>query len=446
MKSKTGAFILAMVGLVGAIGCGAGSGSGSANQASAASPSGTAASSSGTAAVPATLAAATSNNTSSSSSFAGTSNGNIAPGNVSKVSFHDLLYPGASTKIYVHVMPWWGESSHINIGYNSADPAEVHLQITDMISRGVDGLILDWYGPQSTQENNALIAIMNEAQQHPGFEFAACEDQGALTGASDVTAKLISDVNYIYSTFEQSPNYMHKNGRPVIVLFGEETLSINWTQVAASVQGNPLFIWQNNGGFTEPQSAGSFSWVGLTGNATDPGLSYLDSFYQTALATTGMQTFGSGYKGFNDSIAPWGSNRLLDQQCGQTWLSTLADISNHYSSGNQLANIQIPTWNDYEEGTEIETGIDNCVSISASVTGQTLSWNISGQENTLHHYAIFATTDGVNLSPVGTVNAGTHSANLGAYSLSKGSYTLYVQAVGQPSILNHMSGPVAYSQ
>ena len=443
MKSRTGAFILAMVGLVGTIGCGSGSGSGSANQAAAASPA--AGSPAGTTAAT-TLAAATSNNTSASDSFAGTSNGNMQPGNVSKVSFRDLLYSGASTKIYVHVMPWWGESSHINIGYDSADPAEVKLQINDMISRGIDGLVLDWYGPQSTHENNALIAILNEAQQHPGFEFAACEDAGALTGAPDVTAKLIADVNYIYSTFEQSSNYMRKNGQPVIFLFGEETLQINWTQVAASIQGNPVFIWRNSGGFTEPQSAGSFSWVGLTSNPADPGLAYLDSFYQTALAAPAKQTFGSGYKGFNDSIAPWGSNRLLDQQCGQTWLTTLADISNHYSSGNQLNNIQIPTWNDYEEGTEIETGIDNCVTISASVTGQTLSWSISGQENTLHHYAIFATADGVNLVPLGTVNAGTHSADLGSYSLSAGTYTLYVQAVGQPGLLNQMSGPVAYSR
>jgi hypothetical protein len=68
---------------------------------------------------------------------------------------------------------------------------------------------------------------------------------------------------------------MLKNGHPVIVLFGEETLQINWTQVAASVQGNPLFIWRNSTGFTQPQSAGSFSWVGLTSNPADPGLAYL---------------------------------------------------------------------------------------------------------------------------------------------------------------------------
>jgi hypothetical protein len=84
--------------------------------------------------------------------------------------------------------------------------------------------------------------------------------------------------------------------------------------------------------------------------------------------------------------------------------------------------------------------------VACGSVGQTLSWSISGQENTIHHYAIFATADGENLVPLGTVKAGTHSADLGSYSLSTGTYTLYVQAVGQPSILNHMSKPVAYSR
>ena len=80
------------------------------------------------------------------------------------------------------------------------------------------------------------------------------------------------------------------------------------------------------------------------------------------------------------------------------------------------------------------------------IGGTDSQWSISGQENTLHHYAIFATADGDNLVPLSTVRAGTHSADLGSYSLSTGTYTLYVQAVGQPSILNHMSKPVAYSR
>jgi hypothetical protein len=76
-----------------------------------------------TAVVPSTtLALETGNNTSTANSFGGQSNGNPGPGNVSKVDTHSLLYAGATTKIYAHVMPWWGSSSHTDIGYNSNDP------------------------------------------------------------------------------------------------------------------------------------------------------------------------------------------------------------------------------------------------------------------------------------------------------------------------------------
>src|SRR4029077_11852247 len=93
-----------------------------------------------------TLAAQTANNTSAANSFLKQSNGNAGAGNVSKVDVHSLLYPGATTKIYAHMMVWFGGSNHMNVGYNSADAGQVHSQITDMISRGIDGVIIDWYG------------------------------------------------------------------------------------------------------------------------------------------------------------------------------------------------------------------------------------------------------------------------------------------------------------
>ena len=46
---------------------------------------------------------------------------------------------------------------------------------------------------------------------------------------------------------------------------------------------------------------------------------------------------------------------MVNQNCGQTWLATLNEIGSYYNSGQQLDSIQIPTWNDYEEGDEIET-------------------------------------------------------------------------------------------
>ena len=389
------------------------------------------------------MATLTANNTSTSNTFAGTANGNIKPGSVSKVPLRNLLYTGATTKIYAHIMGWWGSPSHVNVGYNSTDPTQALRQVQDMISRGIDGTIVDWYGPDDTFIDGAMQAIKSAAEQNSGFEFAVCEDWGALRTAPDVNAKLIADVTYIYNTYEQSPNYMRKGGRPVIFLFGEEQLNINWPQVIASVPGNPLFIWENAGGFTMPGSSGGYGWIGLTNNPNDMGLAYLDDFYNNAVAHVGEHAFGAPYKGFDDSIASWGSNRKLNQQCGQTWLATFADISKHYSASNQLENIQIPTWNDYEEGTEIESGIDNCVSIAASVSGQTLNWVISGQENTIDHYNVYVSSDGQNMSPLGEVPAGTHSMNLSGYQLPPGQVALYVEAVGQPGMMNHLSGPAS---
>ena len=44
---------------------------------------------------------------------------------------------------------------------------------------------------------------------------------------------------------------------------------------------------------------------------------------------------------------------------------TIAEAGKYYSTTNQMLGIQLVTWNDYEEGSEIESGIDNCVTVSA---------------------------------------------------------------------------------
>jgi hypothetical protein len=90
-------------------------------------------------------------------------------------------------------------------------------------------------------------------------------------------------------------------------------------------------------------------------------------------------------------------------------------------------------------------GIDNCVSVGASVSGNALSWNIKGNENTIHHYTVFISTDGQNLMAVTDVPAGTHSLDLGQYGFAQGAYNIYVKAVGQPSIRNQMSGVVGWT-
>ena len=107
--------------------------------------------------------------------------------------------------------------------------------------------------------------------------------------------------------------------------------------------------------------------------------------------------------------------------------------------------LQIATWNDYEEGTSIEDGIDNCVFLIPSQSGSTISWSVNGNENTIDHYTVFISTDGTNLSPLVDVPSGTHAVDLNSANLSVSTtYFVFVKAVGLPSIQNKMSPAIAY--
>ncbi|HMC32596.1 MAG TPA: PKD domain-containing protein, partial [Candidatus Angelobacter sp.] len=403
-----------------------------------------------------TLTAETGNNTSTASSFVAQTTGNIGPSNISKAPTRSLLYSGSAAKIYAHYLPWFGFGDHMNIGYVSSDTLQIQKQVNDMISRGLDGAVIDWYGRGQSSKHFASYDLaaqgfMHESELHPGFNFAIMHDAGALkscaaTVGCDVTQTLIDDLNYANVTYSGSPAYLRSGGQPVIYFFGHELYTIDWTRVSAGVAGNPMFIFRNGSGFSKPQSSGAFSWVAPeTVTATNlMALSYLDNYYKTAISTSFASDYstGSGYKGFNDTLALWGTNRIIDQQCGQTWLQSLADAGKYYSATKQMLGIQLVTWNDYEEGSEIETGIDNCVTVSASVTGTVVSWSITGQMNTVDHFTIFASQDGENLMWLADAPITASSLDMAQFGLNSGNYILYVEAVGKPSLTNKMSAGV----
>jgi glycosyl hydrolase family 71 len=386
------------------------------------------------------------NNTSAANNFPTQSNGNLGANNVSKVDIHSLLYPGATTKIFAHLMLWFGQSKHMNVGYSSNDAAQVQRQVEDMISRGIDGIVIDWYGPNNFVDDASKL-VMHEAEKHPGFSFAIMVDAGAMgSGACSGCSPqqtLTALLQYVAQTYFASKAYLTIGGQPVITNFNvDQANSIDWDDVRASIPAAPRFIFQNNDGFAHQTSDGSYSWImPQFGNY---GLDYLSSFYGAGLGYQQEETVGATYKGFNDSLASWGSNRVMDQQCGQTWLQTFERINQLYSSDRQLPFLQLITWNDYEEGTEIESGIDSCFSLQANVSGNKLQWTTAGNENTVDHYAIYSMS-GQSLVPLTGTKPGVHSVDLCSLSLPTGQNQVYVQAVGKPMLANRMPAPVTYT-
>jgi hypothetical protein len=387
------------------------------------------------------------NNTSASPRYRG-SRGNAPPGNVSRLPIRSLLYPGSETRIYTRYMPWFGDSHHRDVGYRSDDRQQVARQVADMLSRGIQGAIVDWYGPNSGSKNESTRLLMQEAERQ-NFEFAISEDAGSLAECQkrgcDVTAQLISDLNHAAEQFEASPAYVRFDDRPGVFFFGLEKYSIDWRRVRRSVPLNPLFFFRNSGAFSNPNSDGGYSWIAPeTASPGDPmGMQYLDRFYSKAQSSNKI-AMGSAYKGFDDAEASWGKGRVIDQQCGQTWLATFAEAGRSYSSRHQLPALIIPTWNDYEEGTEIETGIDNCVSIQASVAGERLNWTVSGPKNTIDRIVVLTQQHG-QWTEAAEVSAGSRSVPLSQLSIQPETSALCVEAVGRPSMLNHFSGPVQHS-
>ena len=389
----------------------------------------------------------TANNTSAADSFAGQDNGNAKAGNVSKVSTRTLLYPGSTAKIYAHFMPWFGSIKHMNPGYVSNDSQQIKKQVSDMVSRGLNGIIIDWYG--AGQDDSDFLTMdhvtqlmMQEAESNTGFTFAIMYDENTLVPctnipacASDLTKRVIDDLNHANVSYWGSPAYQKSGGRPVVYFFFSSRFTIDWGRVRSNVGGNPLFFFFHETGFTHAQSDGAFAWI----KPEVESLAYLSTYYNAATASA-KQSTGSAFAGFDEHRAPWpNKGRQVDQQCGQLWLKTFAEVKNHYSTSNQMSAIQLVTWNDYDEGTEIETGIDNCVSVKATVAGTVVSWSITGQASTIDHFSIFVSLSGDNLLPLKDVPVGTSSMDLAQFNLEPGTYLVYVKAVGKPSLTNKMS-------
>lgn len=406
-----------------------------------------------------TLKQQTANNTSASNSFTGQNNGNVGARNISKLPMKSLLYPSASTKVFAHLQLWFGTPEHINVGYNSNDPLQVERQMIDMASRGIDGVLVDWYGRNHTFIDSAATVVLNESAKR-NLSFGLVVDGGGLrtcasTPGCNLTQRLIADLQHASSVFYSAAHYIRRDGRPVIYFFGVASYhQIDWSSVRASTPGNPLFVFlashDQANGFSHAQSDGGFGWLNVSNDPYDLGLPYLDWYYYTATKYPGKLAMGSVFKGFNDSLAPWAPEpaRVMEHQCGKTWLAGFNRINQTFSSDLQLGALQLVTWNDYEEGSEIESGIDNCLSLAPRIekttTSKKLMWSLSGSESTVSHYTVYISTDGENLMSLGDKPVGTREFDLGTLELDEATYTFFVQAIGKPSIVNTMSAGVSY--
>lgn len=401
-------------------------------------------------------------------------------------------------------------NSNVQTGYTSDDPNTIAAQAADLISRHIDGAVMTWEGA-GTSEDKASLLFQSTADQYacasagcnlsyilmydgpsvaysvmstgiPGTTGQSCSGYTGAAYENCVVAHMRNDMCYMNGKHWGNTAYQKLNGRPIVQVFPDEVVipatgpAPSWADVWVQIQswnsnlpqncgfapynannGVPLIVFEDAGGFTHQDASGSFYWVQPAGtdpttdqfitNVSPEGIAAtLDTFLSDSLSYSGDLVWSGAYKGFNSSQAAWGAGRIMDQQCGTTWINSLTEGNFYYSYG--LPYLEIATWNDYNEGTEIETGIDNCYTVSAAVSHSSLNWqlnalNYDANLSTVSHIEIYDSPDGANLTLLASVPA---AAN-GAYSLknlASGSHTLFVRMVGKNSILNRISTGIAY--
>lgn len=411
------------------------------------------------------------------------------------------------------------DGSHLKNGVTTNDQNYITAMTNDLWDRGFDGLLGDWTGGQNTctyptfnsactgskvyRDAAYVKAITTMLANHPTMKFGLVYDSSSFSSqcAGDsnepkcVQLKIDADFDYANTAYFNKANYIEDaSGKPIVLFFIAEsgyfsqctsgtpcnlvsgtcsTQSDCWTQVWGGVNshttasGTPIsMVFENTGGFSHAQSAGAFAWqqpVASTGGGTNittaiqedwKSGTYMDNWYNAANTTyAGKLAFGMAFKGFDSETASWyyPNGRVIAQQCGQTWMNSFAENNGH----TNINYIQVPTWDDYEEGTEIETGIDNCFSApTLSLSSSTLSISLHKTDatyattNTISSLKLWVSQDGTTWALLDTLPVATPSINLASYAaLTVGqTYQFKVQAVGQPGIVNQISAATSYTR
>jgi hypothetical protein len=291
---------------------------------------------------------------------------------------HTLLQngqaPALSPKLLAVYMPWFGDHTHMDVGYSSQDPAVLRKQIQQARHMGISAFVVDWYG-ESNPYSDHNFGLMQQAASESHFQVALlyneAEDADMQTTDAAIGSLDKAYRDYIGPTAKYRDAYLTYDGRPLIFIFPKSG-HVDWNRVSEhckSWEAAPLVIYKD----VPPENyandfAGSYAWVqpgpgGWAPDGSNWGERYLESFYKTMDKHPDKIAVGG---------AKWGLNRHIQSACGKTFDSTLTLYQKYYDGSKPLPFMLIETWNDYEEGTAIErrTATD-CGNDKAAKTAQT---------------------------------------------------------------------------
>ena len=259
--------------------------------------------------------------------------------------------------------------------YDSADPAVLEYHVLLMKLAGIDGVVVNWYGPDDYLDyainNQRALALCGLARK-AGLKFALCyEDQsiqrqvaGGNVAAADALARARQTMSYAQSQFFGDPAYLRLTNRPVLLNFGPQFFKedTQWENIFVGLEptNQPAFFTED---FRLASGVGAFGWPpmwlslagGTRGVLSLAALQdYLDRFEDRAKGwpayiSSAFPRFHDIYQsaGVRDS---WG---YLGDSKGSIFRQTLSRALT-----NSSAIAMVVTWNDFAEGTMVEPTVE----------------------------------------------------------------------------------------
>jgi hypothetical protein len=246
--------------------------------------------------------------------------------------------------------------------YDSSDPDVLDCQCLLMKLSGIDGVIIDWYGTDdhldyAINHRNALSMI--QAVKRCGLKFAICYEDSTVPGlidagifkAMDAVAHSRDMMKWVNENWFRDDAYVKVDGGPVLLVFGNGYYQDGqWDGIFDGLTIKPLL-------FTEAHqragSVGAFDWPhpegGAAGSARET-----DQFY--AQSRDWSQSIAVAYPRFHDIYEQAGVHKSwgeIPDDNGKTFETTL---NRALKSSAKI--VQIATWNDWGEGTQIEPSVD----------------------------------------------------------------------------------------
>lgn len=287
--------------------------------------------------------------------------------------------PSPAPLLLVHVMPWfeappqskaygfhwtmnkaeppksWASHFQPSLGlYDSLDRRVVEAQVALIKTAGFDGILADWYGPDDALDYGMIhrrTLLLFEVARKAGLKFGVVwEDQTIgqrirLAGlpADQTKATAERAIRYVTETWAKDPLFLRLKGKPSLLVFGPQALKDNeWpTRLMAEADLQLLTLHHRRG-----PAVGAFDWP-LPGVGVDPALDRMDHDAKAwpIWIATAFPRFQDWYQ--KAGIGP-GYGEIKDDG-GLTYRQTL---ERGIRSG--AAAVQVATWNDWGEGTQIE--------------------------------------------------------------------------------------------